>query len=296
MYSGHDDDCNCPHCATHTTIKLGLGDNILSALLNAAKSAFNHIKKVGKYKPEDLELPVFKRVIDETFKVFKTAVTDNDMPETMRRALESDLFLFGGLKTHAQMTEAFSLIKDGARKSFDQLAKELDDLNNTYNRNWLEAEYNFATASAQMAANWSKLDDTGRYNLQYRTALDDRVRVDHAALEGTTLPNNDPFWRNYYPPNGWNCRCTAVEVLKDDYPESDSAAAQLEGETATTQIGKNGENKLKIFRFNPGIDMKVMPPEHPYNKVVGATAAGKVVETQYKKFLNNRVLNKPREE
>ena len=101
---------------------------------------------------------------------------------------------------------------------------------------------------------------------QYRTALDGLVRPEHAALEGITLPPSDKFWNEYYPPNGWNCRCTAVQVLKDKYPTSDSDQACASGERATTQIGKNGENKAAMFRFNPGKAGKVFPPKHPYYK------------------------------
>ena len=36
------------------------------------------------------------------------------------------------------------------------------------------------------------------------------------------------------------------------------------GERATTQIGKNGENKAAMFRFNPGKTEKIFPPKHPY--------------------------------
>ena len=57
---------------------------------------------------------------------------------------------------------------------------------------------------------------------------DDRVREDHAILHGTTLPPSDPFWSLYLPPNGWNCRCTAVQVRKGKYPQSDPALSMLQ--------------------------------------------------------------------
>ena len=61
-----------------------------------------------------------------------------------------------------------------------------------------------------------------------------------------------------------NCRCVAVQVRKSKYTVSDSSAAQEKGEKATTQICKSGINKAAIFRFNPGKEMKLMPPKHPY--------------------------------
>ena len=138
-------------------------------------------------------------------------------------------------------------------------------IDEAYNHNYLRAEYNFATNSTLSAVRWQNYAKDGdRYNLQYRTALDERVREEHQMLEGITLPPSDKFWDKYYPPNGWNCRCTVVQVLKDKYPTSNSDQACASGERATTQIGKDGSNKAAIFRFNPGKSMKVFPPKHPY--------------------------------
>ncbi len=57
--------------------------------------------------------------------------------------------------------------------------------------------------------------DGDRYNLQYRTQRDDKVRPEHAALDRVTLPPSDPFWEEFYPPNGWNCFAAGTPVLTD---------------------------------------------------------------------------------
>lgn len=246
---------------------------------------------MGSYSPEDLNQKEYKKLIDETYKVFERAIADNDIPDRMRQALESDAFLFGGLKTHAQLSEAFSMIKDRKIKSWSEIEHEFDKLNDTYNRNWLQAEYNFAVNASQQAANWANTDPDGRYNLQYRTALDEKVREQHQALEGITLPKENEFWDKFYPPNGWNCRCTAVEVRKSKYAESDTEEAMRKGEAATSQIGKDGKNRLEIFRFNPGKEEKLFPPAHPYNKVKGAEEVSKIKV----RLENNKILKSDRE-
>ena len=54
-----------------------------------------------------------------------------------------------------------------------------------------------------MAAKWENYAEDGDdYLLQYRTAGDDKVRPEHAELNGVTLPQSDSFWDTYYPPNG----------------------------------------------------------------------------------------------
>ncbi len=116
-----------------------------------------------------------------------------------------------------------------------------------------------AVQSTQMAEKWADFEDDGdRYLLQYRTAADERVREEHAALHNTTLPLNDPFWDTYYPPLGWNCRCTVVQVRKDKYKTSDSAQAIKNGENATT--------KQPSFRFNPGKTKTCFPDTVSYYK------------------------------
>ena len=51
-----------------------------------------------------------------------------------------------------------------------------------------------------MAARWERfMADGDRYNLQYRTQKDDKVRPEHAALHGVTLPPSAPFWGRVLP-------------------------------------------------------------------------------------------------
>ncbi|MCH4828231.1 phage minor head protein [Flavobacterium columnare] len=81
-------------------------------------------------------------------------------------------------------------------RPYADFEQKILQLNEAYNKNYLEAEYLFATQSAQSAASWAGYsDDTERYYLEYRTAGDDRVRDSHAAY-GIVLPKDDPFWQN----------------------------------------------------------------------------------------------------
>jgi hypothetical protein len=271
-------NCGCEEYKTaHTVLNLGVSDSF-KQLLKDGSTAFKHLHKKGSYKPEDLktEKP-YQKLIQSTFDAFDFAIKDNDMPEVMRTALQDDARLFGSLKANAQLFEASKMLlnADGRLKPFSEVSKDFDKLNVNYNQNYLEAEYEFAVASSQAAAQWANLGD--RYNLQYRTAQDERVRASHQVLADITLPKEDPFWSSFYPPNGWRCRCVAVEVLKGKYDESDSAKAITAGEKATTEIGKDGKNRLEIFRFNPGAQKVVFPPAHPYGKVKGA----KEVQTMF---------------
>ena len=215
-----------------------------------------------------------KELIAETQRVLKdgmmSGLVDNDIPKEMMAALKEDVFLFSGCKTHIALKEVSGLLLDETEKikSFQRFSQDVQQIYQDYNENYLNAEYQFAISSAQNAAKWSGFEEDGdRYNLQYRTAGDDRVRESHQALDGITLPLEDPFWSEYFPPNGWGCRCTTVQVRKGKYPESDSTHSIKKGLTATTVINAKGVDAGAIFRFNPGQDKVIFPPHHPYYKV-----------------------------
>jgi len=235
-----------------------------------------------------------RKLVDETSRVLNKGVsegiTDNEPPAEMLDKLRNDVFLFSGCKTHAELKEASGLLttEDGKIKPLAQFTREVQAIHKTYNEQYLEAEYQFATQSAQMAAHWSDFEkESDRYDLQYRTAGDSKVRNSHRVLALITLPFDDPFWEKYYPLNGWRCRCFVVLVRKGKYQVSNSADAQQKGELATTQLDKNGNNSAEIFRFNPGKQRVIFPPKHPYrqvservNNIIGGLKKSSVEKTE----------------
>lgn len=183
------------------------------------------------------------------------------MSDKMRERLTRSNYIFSGIKTFHELNEAFPSMLDenGNKKTFERFLNDVQKINDTYNANYLHAEYNFVQASATMAAKWEQFQQDGdQYYLQYRTAKDDKVRPEHAALDGVTLPPSDSFWDTYYPPNGWNCRCNVVQVRKQKYPITEHSEAMSRGEEAMTG------QKYNIFRFNSGKQGKAIPDYNPY--------------------------------
>lgn len=85
-----------------------------------------------------------------------------------------------------------------------------------------EIDVAFSTAMAQAYA-------AGRYEQmtqpevldalpywQYLTVGDDRVRPEHAVLDYFIARADDPVWNKIYPPNGFNCRCIVVALLRSE--------------------------------------------------------------------------------
>lgn len=192
-----------------------------------------------------------------------STIHQRPMDDISVQRLKESNYVFSGFKTFHELNEAFPslLDADGTRKPFERFLNDVQKVNERYNRNYLMAEYNFAMASAQMAAKWQTWwtdEDRDRYLLQYRTVGDKRVRRSHRLLHNTTLPITSQFWDYYMPPNNWNCRCTVERVLRGDYAESNEQEAMNNGSQATA--GRHQE----MMRFNPGKQMACFPFYNPY--------------------------------
>ena len=210
---------------------------------------------------EVLETPQMQKFIETHASVLDSSFEKVKMSDLMRRRLTRSNYIFSGMKTFHELNEAFPSLLDenGNRKPFERFLNDVRKIDEKYNSNYLRAEYNFVHSSAEMAARWEGfIEDGDRYHLQYRTANDGKVRPDHAAMHGITLPPSDPFWEEFYPPNGWNCRCTVIQVRKSKYPATDHEEAMALGELAT------GRDSKGIFRFNPGKEGKSVPDYNPY--------------------------------
>lgn len=219
---------------------------------------------------EVLETPKMREFTEAHAAALDSSFQKVEMTDTMRRRLQRSDYVFSGMKTFHELNEAFPSLLDenGERKPFERFLNDVRKIDETYNSNYLRAEYNFVQASAEMAAKWERfIRDGDRYYLQYRTAGDDKVRPEHAELHGITLPPGDPFWEEYFPPNGWNCRCDVVQVRKSKYPATPADEARRRAESVF------GDGKGEMFRFNPGSRRRRCPTTTPtpYGSAAAAT-------------------------
>lgn len=247
-------------------LSLGAGEDVCLPSEEVSKGFKNAMKVLFNQKGSSFSIDIMAdKNVQSLIEAHATVLDRNlqrvEMSDIMRQRLQRSNYIFSGIKTFHELNEAFPSLLDenGNRKPFERFLNDVQKINDTYNANYLRAEYNFVQASAQMAAKWEQFAEDGdRYNLQYRTAGDSKVRPAHAALNGVTLPPSDPFWQTYYPPNGWNCRCTVVQVRKSKYPVTPHDEAMKRGEEALQDDTKG------IFHFNPGIQQKTMPDYNPY--------------------------------
>ena len=249
-----------------TSVTLSANDE-KNLLRDEVKKAFEGMMHaLFKQEGASLDIGILATEEAQDFITTHASVLDSgfrqvEMSDAMRQRLQRSDYIFSGMKAFHELNEAFPSLLDenGNRKPFEQFKNDVLKIDKTYNVDYLRSEYNSVQSSAEMAAKWEQFAEDGdRYYLQYRTAGDTKVRPTHAALAGVTLPMSDPFWAEYYPPNGWNCRCSVVQVRKSKYPATPHDEAMALGEEAL-QLDKKG-----MFRFNSGMEQKTVPDYNPY--------------------------------
>nr|DAS82399.1 MAG TPA: minor capsid component [Caudoviricetes sp.] len=212
--------------------------------------------------PNMLREKPIRKAIEVSARGYTTKVDPiiRDLSNSTQRALKQDLHTFAGFKTyhHLQEVAGRSRNADGTLKSWQEFVADTAKIDDKYNKTWLKAEYAFVQASAQMAAKWERFAQWGdAYDLLYKTAGDEKVRADHARLNGMCLPFSDPAWDTCFPPNGWGCRCDVIQVIPGTHPRSQS-------EEVVDIMEEMTPGKQEIFRFNPGKEGRLIPPKYPY--------------------------------
>lgn len=140
-----------------------------------------------------------------------------------------------------------------------------DDFDNIIGKHgWLQDEakgYTAWRAKIIYKTNMSASHAAGRYKqqtdpemikhrpyLMYRHNTIENPRQQHVKLNGLVLRADDPFWRVYYPPNGYGCNCTV-----DSLNERQLAA-----------LGKKGPDETPGFEIdNKGFDSAPGATWHP---------------------------------
>ena len=81
-----------------------------------------------------------------------------------------------------------------------------------------ETVFRTNTQTAYQAGRFEQLSAPGTEALfplfEYHTAGDERVRPTHAVMHGVIRRRDDPVWNKWWPPNGFNCRCTVTAISR----------------------------------------------------------------------------------
>lgn len=205
-----------------------------------------------------------------------------DYRNSLKAHLEHNIYAFSAAKSLTALQEYKKALTDdiGEMRSYGQFRQNVTNVDEEFNNTYLETEYKSVVASTQMADKWEGLQ---QYEfLEYRTVGDNRVRKEHAKLDGMVFAKDDPIWDKIYPPNDWNCRCTVI-------PAEPGASA-----TPYKEAGANiKEAGIKpYFNRNVGKTQTVFKNDHPYFQKMEKDGWGKPSELSATKNYNMPDVNK----
>ncbi|MDR2835949.1 MAG: minor capsid protein [Bacteroidales bacterium] len=255
-------------------------EDYLSQLDKDFKEVLNSIYKTGEadISKNNQILATQGKLLAET--VNKNFQIDFKTPDYgMLERLTSDVWRFSAAKNYHELKDLTSALKDenGKIRSFSDFQEVASKINDKFNKDWLRTEYNQAISGATSAARWSDFEKNSDImpNLEYQTAGDDFVRMEHALLNGIIKPMNDSFWDSNYPPNGWNCRCEAIQIpnsLGYVTPPSETPEIHIP-EMFRTNLAKTGLIFPKGSAYYSGIPkselrraIAYLPPKNVYQE------------------------------
>lgn len=138
---------------------------------------------------------------------------------------------------------------------------------------WIKQNIDTAIKNSIAGARWNRANDpelNGLYTAWiYKTQQDERVREEHAALDGQVFSMDDATGAQIFPPNDWGCRCYE-EYLTGAEAESYDLNTPEQSQELLREVPED-------FRYNPGsgkdvwkrwLDQKLhQMPEEEYTKL-----------------------------
>ncbi len=188
--------------------------------------------------------------VDMGFDAFDYDTPDGVLYEELRR----NVYQFSAAKNYTQLRQLTQALigEDGKLRTFGQFKQQAFSINNEHVSSWLQAEYDTAIGSAQMARKWREIEANKQTLplLKFDAVLDQGTTNLCRGLDGVVKPVNDPFWNTYYPPNHFRCRST-VQQLSSGVVTPDHAV-------------QHPDKMPELFKTNMAKTGAAFPANHPY--------------------------------
>jgi SPP1 gp7 family putative phage head morphogenesis protein len=230
-------------------------DSFMQILEEIALHLFDEKLATGQIHPA-----LYRQTADNLLAALSTGLGGStfeyeDSRNTLKKYLEYNIHSFSAAKSLSELVVFRDMLtdNDGTRRSFASFRNAVMDSGYLFNKTYLRVEDNNVTASAQMAFQWEQLQKTADF-IELSTVGDDRVRPQHAILDGFTAHITDPVWNKLWPPLDWECRCTANSGIEKNAGNMDTRGL---AEKAAMP---------KYFQRNVGKTRAVFDDGHPYYK------------------------------
>ena len=195
--------------------KLNVFDNQIADLLYNNKLDEADLQRVlkGKAIADELRNGLFEGWGDRRLKVDWTTPDHRTLS-----MMEMNLFKFSHTKCRAEILMLNQLLIDKDKlqiKNFADFKEQASKINKTFNETYLQTEHQFTVATAQNSARYMEFiqEQNDIETWEYQTVGDNQVRPEHEALDGRVFRLDDVEARKVWPPNGYRCRCEALQFV-----------------------------------------------------------------------------------
>ena len=125
----------------------------------------------------------------------------------------------------------------------------------------METVFRTNIQTAYNAGNWERMQQPEFVDMfpyyRYSAILDSQTRATHRAMHGFVAGRDDPMWDEWWPPNGYRCRCGVIAINK--------YRAQREGISISPTSPDEGLPAPDSgFRINPGRALREVPDSMAY--------------------------------
>lgn len=106
--------------------------------------------------------------------------------------------------------------------------------------------------SAYMAGRYADMIEEAeeRPYWQYVAILDAKTRPAHRAMNGKIFRYDDPGWKTFYPPCGFNCRCRVRNFSKTDITRRKLQVDSTEGKLQEVQVPLRSGGSASVTRYS----------------------------------------------
>ncbi|MBE2895464.1 minor capsid protein [Pasteurellaceae bacterium HPA106] len=136
----------------------------------------------------------------------------------------------------------------------------------------LNTIYRTNTQSAYSAQRYQQQRDNAdsRPYWQYTAVNDNRTRPSHSAMNGLVYRYDDPFWDTFYPPNGFNCRCSVIALAPRDIARDNLIVRNGEDDLVEHTRQVNATTREQTTAFKVSDDHYVMA-DRGFDRNIGRT-------------------------
>lgn len=177
--------------------------------------------------------------------------------EKLAKEVKERAFYVAGLAKLDQVNLIYNALLEALRNghSVETFKKNIAGL--VKDKGWdsrrIETIFHTNMQTAYQAGRWKAIERNKKSlpYLQYSSVLDNRTRPSHAVLHGLVFPVDHEFWGSHYPPNGFNCRCTAIQL------------SRYQTEKRGLEIQKEIPKSLKYTDTQRDVEISVIPKPDP---------------------------------